>query len=564
MKKPFTTLAMAMGTSAVLLTTAATAQQTEIPGYDDAVAAAADSDWATDESIRGGLHLVAQFDSSGDIAWDVEKHPLIYVTSESHQNPNPDRTLEGSFAGFHLIDGYSKEVIAQKIVSHHPEGNAITRGPHGTIISPDGKWAYVGWSEQDRTATRGSGYVAVVNMQTLKVDKIMRQESMYRGAPRSQEVHHFQACETPEGQQRVFVQFGFGASGGPHFILDPGADNSVERAITYDDIQQMGHPFITASRDCKTAFVSIGSPELRHAYAPGGGIAKMDIDSGIVTNVMGTGYHPIGITHTHDDAFTFVVDGHGSFVYKIDNAANRVVGWTSAGVAGPYGIALNWDESLAFTVGKGEGTHNVGQSLGILDADRITPYRGKHQMPIILGGSASSVDHNILHPDPEVNEMWVSNMNGWETMVVDLNTLEVKDYIATPNGGDTHSGGFVRYDADWNGELLVDQGGPKGATMLAKVKAITEARLGTGEEVVYTAEQIEEGRVIFQETAGGVGCASCHGPDANGMSAPGIQGADFALVDEALGRVLQMEFIRDEISQEDRQAIAAYLSTFSH
>jgi hypothetical protein len=60
-------------------------------------------------------------------------------------------------------------------------------------------------------------------------------------------------------------------------------------------------------------------------------------------------------------------------------------------------------------------------------------------------------------------------MAGWETIVLNLDTLTVTDYIATPNGGDTHSGGFVRYAPDWTGELLADMGGPKGAEMKARV-----------------------------------------------------------------------------------------------
>ena len=238
----------------------------------------------------------------------------------------------------------------------------------------------------------------------------------------------------------------------------------------------MGHPFTTPSPDGKTLYVSIGSPEIREAEFHAAGIAKVDLDTGAVTNVMGTGNHPIGITHDADGAFTYVVDGHGSMVYKIDNLTNEVVGKTSAGVAGPYGIAMNWDESLIFTVGKGEGSHNVGSVLGVIDAKTFTPARNLlAQQPIFLGGSASSVDHAILHPDPAVNELWVSNMNGWETIVLDLNTYTPKAWIPTPHLGDTHSGGFVRYNPDFTGELLSDQGGVKSESMRELVRAARDA-----------------------------------------------------------------------------------------
>jgi DNA-binding beta-propeller fold protein YncE len=446
--------------SALMIASGAFAQISEHPDYEAAVERAAESGWTNDESERGGLHLIADFDSSGDDAWNPADHPLVYITSESHFNPNPNKTIDGAFAGFHLIDGYTHEVFADFIGVTMPKASDMRTGPHGTVISPDGKWAYVGWAEVDDSETRFSGYVAVVNMRTLKIDKLMKQQSHFRGEQRSQRLHHAQACVTDDGQQRVIISWGFGANGGPHHILDPDDDNRVARAITYEDVQVMGHPFTTPDPTCTYTYISIGSPELRSAHYAGAGVAKLNMDTGEVSNIMGTGHHPIGITHDVDGRFTYVVDGHGSHVYKIDNETDEVVSSTSAGVAGPYGIAMNWDESLIFTVGKGEGTHNRGSALGVIDGKRFTRWRGLHQMPVFLGGSASSIDHAILHPDPEVNQLWVSNMNGWDTIILDLETFKPIEWIPTPHGGDTHSGAFVRYEPDWSAELLMDQGGP--------------------------------------------------------------------------------------------------------
>jgi hypothetical protein len=471
MNKRFTTTALLAGGLTLALAASANAQVTLRADYAEAVAKAATMDWANEESDRGGLYLVAQFDSSGPDAWDPVEHSLVYITSESNSNPNPNRTLEGGFAGFQLIDAYSKEVFASFIGVNTPESSTLRGAPHGVDVSPDGQWAYLGWSEVDDSVTGYTSYLAIVNMRTLKLDKLLKQESHFRGAPRAQRLHHVQACVTAEGRQRVIIMWGFGADGGPHNVLNPADDNRVERSITYEDVQVMGHPFVTPSPDCETLYVSIGSPELREEAFSGAGIAKVDMETGGVTNIFGVGNHPIGITHDVDGAYTYVVDGTNSMVYKIDDATNEIVGHTSAGVAGPYGIAFNWDESLLFTVGKGEGTHNRGSVLGVIDARIFSSYRGLHQMPIFLGGSASSVDHAILHPDPAVNELWVSNMNGWDTIVLDLDTLQPTDHILTPHGGDTHSGGFVRYNPDWTGELLSDQGGIKSESIRELVRA---------------------------------------------------------------------------------------------
>lgn len=564
-------LPLVAGGSILAMSLAASAQQTAIPGYDEAVARAASSDWATEESIRGGLHLVAQFDSSGPDAWSPEEHPLIYLTSESHQTYNPNLELEGSWAGFHLIDAYTKEVFADFVAVHDDDSSGVTRGPHGSFVSPDGKWAYVGWNERDETATRASGYVAVVNLHTLKIDKLLRQESHFRGKRRSQAPHHIMGCQTEDGRQRVIVQFGFGSAGGPHFILDPGNDNRVLRSITYEDVQVMGHPFVSPSRDCETAYVSISSPEQREAYAPSAGVAKVSIDSGNVVNVMGLGYHPVGITHSNDDKFSYIIDAHASMVYKLDNETNKVVGSTSAGVAGPYGMAMNWDESLLFTVGKGEGTHNVGQVVGVVDAERFAPFRGSIQMPIVLGGSASAIDHAILHPDPAVNEMWISNMSGWETIVLDLNTMLPKTYIPTPKGGDTHSGAFVAFQPDWSGELMADQGGPRGKTMREQVALAIDARLNpkaAADALPVTVEnaspeQIARGKALFEGGAANFGCIECHGKTATGGVGPDIRGKGPAIIQGALRQfVPQMSFLSPDITDEEIVDIGSYLQTF--
>lgn len=436
--------------------------------------------WATTESERGGLHLVVQYDDAdvGDDAWDIAAHPRVYYTSESHQSNNPALGEDANFAGIHVIDAYSKEVVASALYEY--EGN-VTRGPHGVAVSPDGKWAYVGWMETPEDGDGvGNGYVAIVNTRTLKVDKILQQESYFEGGLRSQAVHHIQCWNDWEGNDRCIIQWGFGANGGPHHIVDPNDDNRVVKAITYDDIKPMGHPFTTPSPDGQYVYISMGANFIRGNHSPAAAVAKLDLATGEHVVIEHTGHHPIGITHTHDGKWTMIVDGHGQ-VYKVDNEIDEVVAQYDAGVAGPYGICLNWDESRAFTVGKGEGTHNVGNNLGVMDVESWRQSRDIGPMPIYLGGSAQSVDHCALHPDPEVNEIWVSNMKGWETIVVDLDTYEPTDWIATPNGGDTHGMAFVWYDGGWDtGVLHSDMGGPKSAEMWENVAAAAAATAAEG------------------------------------------------------------------------------------
>jgi mono/diheme cytochrome c family protein len=271
------------------------------------------------------------------------------------------------------------------------------------------------------------------------------------------------------------------------------------------------------------------------------------------------------MAHTSDGRFTYVNDAESSYIYKIDNRTNAVVDSTSAGVAGPYGLALNWDETFLYPIGKGEGTHNNGSVVGVVDTRTFTsPRNFIHNMPLYLGGSASSVDHGIVHPDPTLNELWISNMNGWETIVMDLNTHKVIAYIPTPNGGDTHSGGFARYTPDWKGELLTDMGGPKGAvraTMRQRVAALQPS--GPAPKPAAAAaggNVLALGRMVFEKTAGGVGCASCHGMDAKGgvqSKAPDIRGADEMRIRAALAGVTVMSRIM--LNDAEIAAVVAHL-----
>ena len=63
----------------------------------------------------------------------------------------------------------------------------------------------------------------------------------------------------------------------------------------------------------------------------------------------------------------------------------------------------------------------------------------------------------------------------------DLDTFEPTDWIATPNGGDTHGMAFVWYDSGWDsGVMHSDMGGPKSAEMKAAVLEASAAARADG------------------------------------------------------------------------------------
>jgi len=68
---------------------------------------------------------------------------------------------------------------------------------------------------------------------------------------------------------------------------------------------------------------------------------------------------------------------------------------------------------------------------------------------------------------------------------------------------------------------------------------------------------VEQGRQIF-ETIAGVGCKACHGPFAEGKVGPSNRGVNEATIREALAKIGPMQFLREQLVEEDIKRVAAY------
>ncbi len=458
-KKKLSIVMAAMAATVGLLGLACTQQASEKPAAQTVVqagqlspapAGAKSTGWDTAESAKGGLTQLATYDSSGPNAWDTKAHPLVYMTSEGMgYGHRPSET--NKLPGVQVIDANTKKTVASAVFDL---GNTSTSQPHGLGVSPDGQWVYIGFSDRDEGTKKDRNLILIVNAKTLKLDSVLTHPK--------QRLHHIMSFKDWQGRDRVVLELGFGATGGPALIVDPKDGNKVVKAITFEEVRPQGHPFYTTDPTGKYLYISMGSPEIREAEFAGAAIAKFDMEKGTTTVIAHVGNHPIGVAHTADGKFTYVADGTGSYVYKIDDKTNEVVGRTSAGVSGPYGLALNWDETELYTMGKGEGSHNTGGVVGVIDLKTFRPTNTKdYNQPVNIAGAI--IDHMIVHPDPAVNEGWVSSAGTWETIIVDLATKKVKARIPTPHGGDTHSGAFVRYNPDFTGEVMADHGGPNKA-----------------------------------------------------------------------------------------------------
>lgn len=73
---------------------------------------------------------------------------------------------------------------------------------------------------------------------------------------------------------------------------------------------------------------------------------------------------------------------------------------------------------------------------------------------------------------------------------------------------------------------------------------------------------LAKGRKVFEETAGEIGCAYCHGAEGKGngiadVNAANIQGLQKMQIQTALGAVEMMDFI--SLSDEELEAVSAYV-----
>lgn len=125
--------------------------------------------------------------------------------------------------------------------------------------------------------------------------------------------------------------------------------------------------------------------------------------------------------------------------------------------------------------------------------------------------------------------------------------------------------GSCGYRPDWTGELLADMGGPKAAMFGIMRKQAAAAgppasAPRAASSPTASGDPVARGTVIFQQTAGGVGCASCHGKDARGnpeIGAPDIRGAREERVRAVLAGVTLMSGIR--LNDPEIAAVVAYL-----
>jgi DNA-binding beta-propeller fold protein YncE len=411
------------------------------------------SGWDTDASLAANVQLLATYDSSGDAAWDAAAHTDVFVTSEGSGYAGYYSDTY-KVAGLQIIDAVTKEHVAS---AGFDLGYANMGTPHGLGVSPDGRWIYVPTSDGKQPWQMNApdgGRLLVVDAKTLKLNQVI---GTNKGP------HHIKSFTDSNGNDRIIVE----TQGAATLLFDPNDDNRVVFEIGPAKLYGQAYQ-VDADPAGENLYIDLVLGSRGIASEIEGVVAKVSLATGRVTYIPNIGMYPNGFAFTADGKFTYVADSSGDRVYKIDNATNKAVGSTQTGVAGPYMIELNLDETELWVVGKGEMTYNLGGPLSVIDTKTFRAVRDYY-----IGGQ--TIDHNLVNPaDP--TERWVTSSGTAEVIVFDLTSRTVKARIADQNGGDTHSGAFVHYEPDFSGEMRNDNSGARGAYFVDKLAAIEAAK----------------------------------------------------------------------------------------
>jgi len=412
-------------------------------------ALAQEDTWTTPLAEKLGVELIEDFDSSGEAAWDPTAHPDVFITTEG---PGYGGLLSGvEKPGVAIYDAYTHELVASMQVDVDALGWDSVFEPHGLGVSPDGEWIYLP-SGDGASFGAGEGRFLIINAKTLKLDKVIRT----MGRP-----HHAKMFKSESGKE---YSYGYGW-GQPLFVMDPKKDNKVVGGLDFNDMGIEGYLYFVSPDGGEM----IASGRFRQGSARNAlhdnVMVRIDTETWeMIDYVPVNDSTPVWVSFASDGKHAYFSGGHSSQVFKYDMQANEVVAHSRAGVEGPYGVHLGWNDTDLYTIGKGEGSHNRGKVVGLIDAELMeVSTRPVNQFTTdCLRG-----DHGTLHPNPDVNELWVTCNSSFETVVFDLDLKEVTDRIPTPNGGSTHSGAFVQYDG-WDGEVQADQNGLHGAALAKK------------------------------------------------------------------------------------------------
>jgi len=541
-----TTAAPTTTTTTVATTTTTTFRTTAISqsgaAYPQPVPDAAPTGWQTAEALKikdnatglATLKLIEQRDSSGPDAWTPPAHGIVYLVTNNaglggfyardwvpsrvppmiQSVPDCLKVVGGVadistcanpiapiWTGLALFDGNSKANLASvqfPDLGPSPQAHALGNEAHGIGASGDGKWFYLIGTDS-RSTLGGKIVMNIVNARTLKVDKILQTSPHH--------VTSFKygwdktatgAADPLYGKDLVMIS----GNGAQQYVLDPstnaaGYSNTVVKALSPSDLLTPS-TYSHVDQSGKYMFVSVQNQFVLPSGAGSGGIAVISLQTMKVVNKVtfpGGESQPYMVIFSANGKYAYVSGGISGYVGQIDMTDPSPANWVmakraSAQVTKPYGLTMSWNDNVLMIMPKGTG--GKSQTIGMTPA--AGSFGGNGIGQAYLNG-CNYPDHAVVHPDPTLNEMWVSCNNSGENIVMNMGDGKATgdmysylpkkffvDAVKNPNGnvenpgyGSAHNGAFIKYTVSgttWTGEVQSDTGGLHGAALVTyKAKA---------------------------------------------------------------------------------------------
>lgn len=350
-------------------------------------------------------------------------------------------------------DAATKEVIA-----HYTFEPNMRTSIHTTAVTPDGRYVYVAGPRPSVAGTEDRAVAGLGSPATIiKVDALTLQpvEQLIVGG----RMHHAQIF-----QERYMLvdTFARDYNGLDIFLMDP---DTLEVLGGVRD-EDLGGQSYTSFTDDEFIYVLMqpggygasADPAYRITSEYNRGrysvlrpfwVAKIDPETWeVVREYPYPGFRASWIVIDSNAEFMYISASGSAYMNKVDLETGEIV-WTTPTGVGPYGAALNADESEIWVADKGETTGMFGRTMTVIETATGRP------LETVFSGY--QVDHVLLAPNGR--EMWgTSNADG-QIYVFDAQARVQTHVIDMPNFGDAHGLVWVSYGADGEPQVVRDQGG---------------------------------------------------------------------------------------------------------
>ena len=337
-------------------------------------------------------------------------------------------------------DASTKEVIAYGQMPQEMRG-----GVHTTVLSPDASHVYIIGGGLGMGGVPGS---ARTSSSLVKVDALTLQPVKHMNI--GGRLHHGQIFQD---RYLLMDMFTSDPNALDVFLFDPETDQIVG-GIRGEDL---GGRNYTSFTDGEFIYVlmqpaganargfAAGSVTVLRPYW----VAKLDPTTWeVVAEYPYTGYRGDWVIIDSNSEYMYIPAAVSNNVTKVNLATGAIEWATSTGI-GPYGGALNADETEVWISNKGETSGQFGRTITVIETAT-----GRLLDTLFSGYKA---DHVLLSPDGK--EMWATSNGEGSIYVFDAETREQIEVIHMPHRGEPHGLVWVAYDENGEGRVVRDQGG---------------------------------------------------------------------------------------------------------